>query len=262
MIFALGPVAASSGCGLAAFDQLGSTNAEALRMAASEQAAAATWVVAARQTGGHGRRGRAWSSPDGNLAATYLAAIDVPSVDIASLGFVAGVALFDAVASLAPSARRRIALKWPNDLLADGAKLAGVLVEVAPGVNGGHAVAVGFGVNVLAPPEGLSAPATALRTLGCPADAADLFSALTDSWHRVLLLWDRGRGMTAIRTCWLDRASGLGQPIEVRTSTDHLKGTFSMIDDRGRLVIETSGGPRTVTAGEVFFGTAATVRAS
>ena len=133
-----------------AFDEIDSTNAEARRRAESGEAGP-LWITAALQTAGRGRRGREWETPVGNLAATCLFVTDRAPAEAAQVSFVAALAVFDLARAIAPSAR--IALKWPNDLLVEGGKAAGILVESGPRAGGGLWLAVGIGVNlVYAPP--------------------------------------------------------------------------------------------------------------
>ena len=271
MAFALGPQAAAAGFGLAAFDAIGSTNAEGLVRARNGEDGP-LWLVTDRQTAGHGRRGRAWDSPAGNLAATLLRILSVPPAAAATLGFVAGLALADALdavgarAAVALDGGRgagRFALKWPNDLLADGAKLAGILLESEVQPDGRLAVVVGIGVNVVAAPEGLPYPATSLARLGLEADAASVFRYLSDAWVAREAQWDEGRGLPAIRDLWLARAAGLGQPIAVSQGGRVRRGIFRTLDDAGRLVIESDDGQQiAVAAGEVHFGAVATAGAA
>ena len=105
--------------------------------------------------------------------------------------------------------KNRFELKWPNDVLASGAKLAGILLELAMLDGGRFAVAVGIGVNVVAYPEDLPYPATSLQALGATCDAETLFLALSDAWSENARLWDEGRGLAAVRRRWLARAAGL-----------------------------------------------------
>src|SRR5690606_30313970 len=172
------------------------------------------WFAALQQTEGRGRRGRNWESPHGNLAASLLIVPDAPSTGLASLGFVAGVALNSALARLMAGAairsgidradgdsgasRARIALKWPNDLLADGAKLAGILLEAQKRPDGRTAIVIGIGVNVVAAPQGLPYPATSLAALGARFDAAAVFEALAESWVECYQTWNDGEGTAAI----------------------------------------------------------------
>ncbi|MEO8669498.1 MAG: biotin--[acetyl-CoA-carboxylase] ligase [Bauldia sp.] len=272
MEFSLGRLARERGYRLAAFPEIGSTNAEALVRARGGDAGD-LWLVSPRQTAGRGRRGRAWETPAGYLAASLLLVVDNEPGRAATLGFVAGLALDEALRSVAPSLSVRIALdgldgsndrlrlKWPNDLLLDGAKLAGILLEAEVLPDRGLAVVIGIGVNVVAAPEGLPYPATALATLGVGADAAMVFAALSDAWAGMWRVWDGGRGFPVIRKLWLDHAAGIGQDVAVRVGDSVVSGVFETIDADGRLLIRSpDGSARTVTAGEIHFGAVATAR--
>jgi BirA family biotin operon repressor/biotin-[acetyl-CoA-carboxylase] ligase len=274
MGFALGPASETAGYSLLAYDTIGSTNAEGLSHARGG-ATGPLWIVARSQTAGRGRRGRAWETPDGNLAASLLLTVDLPRQTAATLGFVAGLALNAAVAAIAPDItvkvgvdgldepRARLTLKWPNDVLADGAKLAGILLEVEELSAHRLAVVIGLGVNVAAAPQGLPYPTASLRGLGADVSAEDLFSALSDAWVQFHLIWDGGRGLPEIRRLWLAQAAGLGAPVAVRLGESILRGKFETLDEEGRLIVLTDDGVRqAIAAGEVHFGAAASIVAS
>jgi BirA family transcriptional regulator, biotin operon repressor / biotin---[acetyl-CoA-carboxylase] ligase len=260
MAFSLDPAAAAAGYRLEVHDSLGSTSTLAMTRA-REGAAGPLWVVARRQTAGRGRRGSAWATPEGNLAASLYWPVPpgLAPERLATLGFVAGVALERALReACGPSPGAPFGLKWPNDVLVDGAKLAGILLEMET-LPGGAAIVAGFGVNVAAAPEGLPYPATSLAALGRPADAPGLFRRLGATWAAALRTWDEGRGFPAIREAWLAAAAGLNGPVAVDTGSERLVGTFETIDAGGRLVLRLpDGARRTVTAGAVHFGSAAT----
>jgi len=155
----------------------------------------------------------------------------------------------------------RLKLKWPNDVLLDGAKLAGILLETTNDEQGGTAVVIGFGVNVRCAPAGLPYPVASLAALG-RITAESLFTALTEAWVEAEALWADGQGFAAVRRSWLQRAAGLGAPIAVQAGQDVMRGTFETIDGDGRLVLRRADGSlRHIAAGEVHFGTAATVGA-
>lgn len=224
------------------------------------------WIVAHRQEAGRGRRGNAWASAPGNLTASVL--WPVPGVapgHLAELGFVAGVALVAALDDACGGApgyapgdpARSVRLKWPNDLMLGGAKLAGLLLEAETLPGGRRAVVIGFGVNVAAAPEGLGA--ACLATTGYVDGPETLLEHLSDRLAAETRAWDGGQGFGCVRERWLARAAGLGTEIAVRSGGQTLTGVFETIDEGGRLVILSPDGTRrTVTAGEVHFGTAAT----
>jgi BirA family biotin operon repressor/biotin-[acetyl-CoA-carboxylase] ligase len=269
MTFSLGSRAISAGYRLAAFESIGSTNAEAMSRARNGERGP-IWFVTTEQTAGRGRRHRPWIAPRGNLASSILEVIDISPAAAATLGFAAGLALEAALkkisieASLrsAGSDDMRFSLKWPNDVLAGSKKLAGILLE-AEAVEAHLAVVVGIGTNVVAAPEGTPTPATSLAALGVHIGAEELFAALSDTWAEFRGIWDGGRGFAEIRRLWLERAAGLGQPVAIRTAGAPIEGIFDTIDETGCLIVRTSGGERVpVSAGDVYFGSAASIGAA
>jgi BirA family biotin operon repressor/biotin-[acetyl-CoA-carboxylase] ligase len=275
MGFRLAPTAIDDGYRLDPHDSVGSTNALALQHAAAGDPGR-LWVVARRQESGRGRRGRAWATPDGNLAATLLLVTDRDLKTAATLGFVAGLALSEALDAVAPGiaiavapdggsgrAGARFELKWPNDVLAGGAKLAGILLESIVSSPERAAIAVGIGVNVAAFPEGLPYPATSLHALGAGVDAERVFLALSDAWSATMRIWDEGRGLPEIRNRWLVRAAGLGGEVAVRMDGQVVRGVFETIDEDCRFVIRGADGVRfAVAAGDVHFGAVASASAA
>jgi BirA family biotin operon repressor/biotin-[acetyl-CoA-carboxylase] ligase len=266
MTFTLGQRAISAGYRLAAFDHIGSTNAEAL-VRARDGERGPMWFVTSEQTAGRGRRHRVWIAPRGNLASSVLEVIDVSPAVAATLGFAAGLALEAALRRVSIEASLRSAgsddmkfsLKWPNDVLAGRRKLAGILLEAETVADGRLALVVGIGTNVVAAPEGTPTPATSLAALGVHIGAEELFVELSDAWAEFRSIWDLGRGFEQIRQLWLERAAGLGQPVAVHSGGSTVEGTFDTIDELGCLIIRTSEGRRMpISAGDVYFGSAAT----
>src|SRR5262249_44759763 len=176
-------------------DVVDSTNAEALRLAKAGERGP-LWIVAKEQSAGRGRRGRAWISPIGNLYATLMLTDPAPATAAPQLGFVASLALHDAAVATAPALAARLALKWPNDLLCAGRKIAGILIE---GEGDPVVVAVGIGVNCRCHPDATELPATDLAAEGVEVEAATLFDNLAAAMQARLTLWNRGAGFAAIR---------------------------------------------------------------
>lgn len=268
MAFALGPRAQAAGTKLAVFDSTGSTNDDAKDHARAGERGP-MWFVTTEQTAGRGRRQRPWIAPRGNLANSLLEVIDVAPAQAATLGFAAGLAVEAALQRVSLEARLRrpgseamdFRLKWPNDVLAGRNKICGIGLEAEPMPAGGLAVVVGIGINVVASPKDTPYPATSLRELGIDVDAEGLFSALSDAWADYRAIWDDGRGFSAIRTAWLDRAAGLGEPVSVQTGNSTISGIFDTIDDAGCLIVATADGRRVpISAGDVHFGSAASAR--
>ena len=227
--------------------QVTSTNTLALERA-RQGGSYPLWTVADEQIAGRGRHARQWHSPIGNLHATRIVEARPPMTRMTGLAFVAALALHDAVASLMPApARQGLKLKWPNDLLADGAKLAGILIELET-MDDQILAAVGFGVNVAAaPPETAS-----LAGLGCHIRPVELFEALDHAFEARLGEWDEGRGFATIRSEWLVRALGIGEPTTVRAGGELISGRFAGLGDDGALLLELGRGDiRRIAAGEV-----------
>jgi BirA family biotin operon repressor/biotin-[acetyl-CoA-carboxylase] ligase len=269
MTFSLGPRATSAGYRLAAFEQIGSTNSEAMLRARAGELGP-IWFVTSEQTAGRGRRSRPWIAPRGNLASSILEVMDVPPAAAATLGFAAGLALEAALQKLSIEANLRRAgaealkfsLKWPNDVLAERQKLAGILLEAEAVAGNRLAVVVGIGTNVVAAPEGTPTPATSLAALGVQIGAEELFVALSDAWVEFRGIWNNGPGFAEIRRMWLERAAGLGDRVAIQNGSTTIEGTFDTIDETGCLIVRTAEGKRVqIAAGEVYFGAAASMGA-
>jgi BirA family biotin operon repressor/biotin-[acetyl-CoA-carboxylase] ligase len=241
------PSAAASGVGLMPYDSVDSTNAEGLRLARAGTPGP-LWIVAREQTAGRGRRGRVWISEPGNLYATLLVSEPSAPEHAAQLSFVAALALHDAVAGRVPGLASRLKLKWPNDLLIDRNKLAGILIEAE-----GPSVVIGIGVNCAHHPERTDYPATDLAAAGVRATPEGLFTALSAAMITRLGQWDRGAGFAAIRDDWLARAAGLGKPIVVSLADGERSGSFETIDATGRLMLRLADGTtQAIAAGDVL----------
>jgi BirA family biotin operon repressor/biotin-[acetyl-CoA-carboxylase] ligase len=243
----LHPTAAAAGARLIALDSIGSTNAEALRLARAGDRGP-LWVTARSQTAGRGRRGRAWISEPGNLYASLLLADPGPPERLPELSLLAALALHDAICGRIPGLAARVVLKWSNDLLIDRNKFAGILVEGERA-----AVAIGIGVNCVHHPALTEFPATDLATAGVRTAPESLFALLSASMMVRLAQWNRGMGFAAVRTDWMSRTAGIGKPVRVKVDEGELAGMFEGIDETGRLVLRLPDGTmRTVAAGDVF----------
>lgn len=225
--------------------ETGSTNADLAALALSG-AAEGLWLRAERQTGGRGRQGRAWDSPPGNLYASTLVRLRPSDPPAATLALVAAVALEEAVAVFLPGARA--SLKWPNDLLIDGAKLSGILLE-----RSGDAVVIGFGVNLAHHPQALDRPATSLAAHGAAPDPALFAETLAEGFSRWLARW-RGEGIAPVRDRWLARAHPSGTALTARLAEGAaIDGLFDGLDSTGALILRLAdGGRRVIHAGDVF----------
>lgn len=246
------PLAWPQGYSLRHYGEIDSTNEEARRLASAGEAGP-LWLAAECQTKGRGRRGREWRSPTGNLFATLLIRPQMPIAQCAQLSFVAALAVAGLIGRHAP--RAEVKVKWPNDVLADGNKIAGILLESASN-NGDRPdwLALGFGVNLASHPADTIFPATSVAALGATAPSAgDALACLAGLWSRWYGLWlDRGFG--PIRDSWLARAARLGTRIRARLANGETTGVFEGIDESGALLLrETTDRLRLISAGEVFF---------
>lgn len=240
------------GVGRVVLPEIDSTNAEAQRRAASY--AGPLWILALRQVAGRGRRGRAWQDPAGNFAATYLSRPEGPPDQVALRSFVAALALHETLVRVTGRAEA-FALKWPNDVLLNGGKLAGILLESLGHRGGVGYLAIGIGVNLREAPEaepGAVPPVSLMGETGCavtPEAFLDLLAPAFARWEAQLVTY----GFGPIRTAWLDRAARLGAEITARTQHEEQTGTFAGIDATGALVLRTSAGQRSIPAADVFF---------
>jgi BirA family biotin operon repressor/biotin-[acetyl-CoA-carboxylase] ligase len=242
--------ASTAGVRLVAREVAASTNSEALSLAQQGERGP-LWLTAVRQTAGRGRRGRAWISDAGNLYASLLLTDPSSAERWPQLSFVAALAIHDAVVEVVPDRARRIAIKWPNDHLLDGAKFAGILIEGQGGTAPGNAgaVAVGIGVNCASHPAQTEYPATDLG--GVPP--ASVFRALSASMVARLAQWRAGEEFAFIRADWLARAVGLGDDVRVRLPEREISGRFEAIDETGGLRLRLpDGSVTTIAAGDVF----------
>jgi len=228
---------------LVVLDSVGSTNDEAARLAEAG-ATEGTVVWAREQTGGRGRRGRNWASPVGNLYSSTVLRPDCPAPRATELGFVAALAVADVVPT-----GRETRVKWPNDVMVDGGKVAGILLESSIGQGGlAEHVVAGIGINVgFAPqlPE-MRYPGAAL---GGSVEAA--LERLTQALARRLAEW-RQQGFATVRAAWLAKAGPLGADVDVRLGEELVRGRFAGLDGEGALLLDTTAGPRKIVSGELL----------
>ncbi|MGF1456078.1 MAG: biotin--[acetyl-CoA-carboxylase] ligase [Alphaproteobacteria bacterium] len=239
------------------------------------------WIRADRQSAGRGRRGRPWTSPSGNLFATLLLRPACSASIAAQLSYVTALAVADVVSLALPGAP--VGLKWPNDVRVAGAKIAGILLESggsgrgpdpAPAPARAQAarsdlpppdlrprdprpwLAIGVGLNIATHPGDAGYPTTSLSSAGAvplPSVGAAM-AALARRMDHWLTLWDAGTGFGGIRAAWLDRAEGLGGPLEARLPKGSVRGRFTGLDEAGGLILSLAdGSDRIIHGGEVFF---------
>jgi len=240
------------GAPILALEEIDSTNAEARRRAEAGETGP-LWITALRQTAGRGRRGRAWETGEGNLAATYLFTTQLRPADAAQVSFVAALAVADMASAFAPPTL--VSLKWPNDLMIGGRKAAGILVESGAIAGGGLWVAVGVGVNLAHAPDLPERPATTFAvhmraTPPGPLEALAPLAEALEAWRRV---WEQG-GFPPIAKAWTERAHGMGERCVAHLSGETVEGIAESLDADGALKLRTANGAvRRITAGDVFF---------
>jgi BirA family biotin operon repressor/biotin-[acetyl-CoA-carboxylase] ligase len=209
-----------------------------------------TVVSAKSQSAGRGRHGRQWVSPEGNLYASLIVRFDLPLARARELGFLAALSVADVAQAYLP-ATKRVRVKWPNDVLVDGQKLAGILVEGERCQKRAWWAVVGIGVNVLEAPFGLPYPATSLRKEGAgEAGAPEVLSRLLDSLGARLDGWAT-EGFAPIRSGWLERAHELGGIVRVCIGERTIVGKAVDFDSAGALIVEAADGRHRVMGGEL-----------
>lgn len=246
---------ALTGAGRIVLPEIDSTNAEGFRRAAS--LTGPTWILAGLQTAGRGRRSRPWVSPEGNFHGTLvLKPAEAPGT-VALRSFAAALALRDALAALS-GLPGNLSLKWPNDVLLNGGKLAGILLESA-GLGGPDPVlCIGTGVNLIAAPDasqieaGAVAPVSLLQETGLRITPETFLDALAPAYAR----WEAvfaTEGFAPLREAWITHAARLGEIVRARTGSDTREGVFETIDSAGNLILRTGEGRLAIAAAEVFF---------
>jgi BirA family biotin operon repressor/biotin-[acetyl-CoA-carboxylase] ligase len=243
--------------GIAPFDVrrhaiLDSTNDEARRLA-GQGCPHGTVIWADEQTSGHGRFGRPWHSPPGNLLFSVVLRPTVAPSRAPELGFTCAVVTADCVAGLLPDGAT-VGLKWPNDVQIDGAKIAGILPEAQSGDGVLNWVVLGVGLNLAHAPSGLSYPVTSLRAHGPMMTPEGCLTAFLDHLARWLPRWEQD-GFAPVRAAWLSYARGLGTEVVVKLGDRQERGIFSDLDADGAMLLRTADGPRRITTGDVAFGT-------
>ncbi len=213
------------------------------------------WILAHEQTRARGRRGRAWSMPQGNFAATLILPLDEPAAQFAQRSFIAALAVYGALAHFVPDAE--LSLKWPNDVLFNGGKIAGILLESAVSPQGSARLLIGIGVNLAAAPdlhgEKTDFPPVSLKQqaqIEVPPEAFLTILAAQFARYEDQL---RSYGFAPIRQLWLRNVARLGEPIHARLTSHVETGIFRDIDSDGQLILETANGMLAIPAADVYF---------
>lgn len=241
---------------LIALDEVTSTNQVALDRIQSGDAADGDVIFSPVQTAGRGRQSRPWESQKGNLFMSLVVRHDGPLDTAAQLSFVAALAVRESVSSLANAPHApQVTCKWPNDVLIDGEKVAGILLEVGhhPAGDDSAWIVVGIGINLASPPAEARYPATCIKdTYGTIVLPRPMMGTVCAQFASFRTKWQT-RGFSPVREQWLASAYGLGETIHVRNGNHETLGTFTGIDDRGTLILHTDTGSLAISAGDVHF---------
>lgn len=229
-------------------ESVDSTNAEAARIAPELERP--TWILAHAQTGGRGRRGKGWATPEGNFAATLVMRPTGTAAWSALRSFMAANALLESLALYVD--RTRLSLKWPNDVLLDEGKVAGILLESASSGDRIAWLAIGIGANLATAPP-IDRPAVPPVALQNGPDPEEFLMRLAGFYATEESILEQ-MGFGPIREKWLRGAARLGEVITARTGAEEVTGVFETVDEAGRLVLATDRGERRIAAAELYFG--------
>ncbi|WP_273718313.1 MULTISPECIES: biotin--[acetyl-CoA-carboxylase] ligase [Bartonella] len=264
MVYILSDFAKKQGYTVESYESVDSTNLIAQRKAQTGHQGY-LWIVAQEQSQGRARRGRTWSSPKGNLYSSLLLIDDIVHQTAAQLGFVAGVSVAEAIKQFTKDEKQTnniVSLKWPNDILLRGAKSSGVLLEILKLPSQQYALVIGIGINVKYNYEDAPYPTSSLQNIGLHVEAEQLFTVLTESFSRNYLLWKQPKGCEIIRKKWLLYSAHLGKYVKVVNDDKIVEGIFNGLDhDFNCIIKQKNGQTAIITAGDVHFGSAASVNA-
>ncbi len=230
-----------------------STNEEAKRHYEKNGATDPTWFVALSQSAGHGRRGREWVSQEGNMFASLLVCPNVRAQKAAELSFITSLAVSDAIKNLSGIGMQEINVKWPNDVLIDGKKVAGILLE-AVGNPENPSIIVGVGVNVAHHPDDVNYPTNDLQRIGgFKYLPSDVFVRMAEAFEFFYKFW-QAYGFASVKRLWMAEAYGVGKTITVNLPSGSVEGVFEDLSDDGGLVLKKpDGNQEIIYAGDVFF---------
>ncbi|WP_208437993.1 biotin--[acetyl-CoA-carboxylase] ligase [Bartonella taylorii] len=264
MVYILSDFAQKQGYTVEAYKSVDSTNFIAQKKAQTGHRGY-LWIVAQEQSQGRARRGRTWSSPKGNLYSSLLLTDDIFHKTAAQLGFVAGVSVAEAIKQFIKGEKQTdsiVCLKWPNDILLGGAKSSGVLLEIFKVTPQKYALIIGIGINVKYHYEDAPYPTSSLKNIGLHIEVEQLFTVLTECFSKNYFLWKQPKGCEIIRKKWLLYSAHLGQHVKVVNDEKIIEGIFDGLDSDFNCIIKQKNGQAVIiTAGDVHFGSAASVNA-
>lgn len=230
------------------FDEIGSTNDQA-RTLINDGVYAPFWVLTHSQTKGRGRLSRNWHSPRGNLYCSCVVNYgrELPSPLVS---FIAAIALFDSIKEFAPNANAK--LKWPNDILIDGAKISGILLETHS-YNRENYLIIGLGLNIINAPQLPNRQTCSLSQFTHnPPKPREFLDVLIPKFEALFKDFSQN-GFEKLRLIWIENAIGIGENITIDQNDRKLNGVFKTIGENGELILETSHGCIFINSGDVIF---------
>ncbi|MEL6088726.1 biotin--[acetyl-CoA-carboxylase] ligase [Bartonella schoenbuchensis] len=260
MVYALSDFALKQGYVLEAYESVDSTNLIAQQKANAGHRGY-LWIVAEKQTQGRARRGRTWYSPKGNLYSSLLLIDDIVCQTASQLSFVAGVSIVEAIRHFIKDKENSIvSLKWPNDILLKGIKSSGILLELFTLTPQKYALVIGIGMNVKHHFKDAPYLTSSIKNIGLDIDKEELFMVLTKCFAENYLLWKQSEGGSIIHKKWLLYSAHLGQPIKIINGEKLTEGIFDGLDHDFNCIVKQKNGQKAIiTAGDVYFGLAASV---
>lgn len=225
------------------YQELGSTSDELVRRARAGEPAGLA-VLAFRQTAGRGSRGRAWTAPEGNLNLSILLRPARPAAEAGLFSLISGIAVAEALEGLGA---KGLSLKWPNDILCNGAKLAGILIDVTPDGERLEWLGIGIGINLKAAPAIPGRRTMALAAQGLeisPETAAKAILARLENWVEA--------PAAAIRAAWLEKGHPPGTPMEIAYAGQRHAGLFAGLTESGELMLRCENRIEILNTGEVL----------
>lgn len=243
----------SKGYSLLTYEVVASTNDTAFELA--DKFCSKLWVVSAEQNSGRGRRGRTWVSPKGNLYSSLLLSENLKVEDCIALSYIAGVSLMDSIYSFDRVDNSvDITIKWPNDILINGAKASGILLETKK-INNRNVVVVGIGLNILTKPEIDAYPTTCLHDSGIICTPEQLFERLSYYWIKNYDIYHNNDGKKLIIKKWLDYCSLVGKPVTVKLKNKSIIGSFEGLSEEfGCLIKMENNDTITINSGDILLG--------
>lgn len=213
------------------------------------------YIISQEQTKGRGRRGHFWYSPKGNLYLSLIMRYDFVAKNIAQLTFVASLTIIEALKKIADSYGidpSVFSLKWPNDVLLDGKKISGCMVEISHYKNYSVLI-IGVGINVSSSYNNGDYPTLSLHDYGIMSSLESVFEEFSTFWAKNFLIWTEKNGETSIRKEWLKHTKNLGKKVSITCDNQIIHGIFKGIDENDHLILQQENGTlKTISSGHIL----------